>query len=49
LFTGKGNLWLLKKLLTGPYDDDFIIIDKGQTVNTASLGYVYDRNTYQDL
>ena len=29
---GKGNLWFLKKLLLGPYDQDFCIIPKGETV-----------------
>ncbi|MDI3482057.1 MAG: hypothetical protein PWQ97_1712 [Tepidanaerobacteraceae bacterium] len=49
LFTEKGHLWMLEKLLTGPYDEDFIVVDKGQTVNISDLGYVYDEKIYQNL
>lgn len=35
----KGGIWFLKKLLTGPYDDDFCVIPKGGTVNTGHFGY----------
>jgi len=49
LIVEKGGLWLLKKLLTGPYDDDFSIIKKGQKVNITHLGYYYDEQTQQTL
>lgn len=34
----KGGIWLLKKLLTGPYDEDFCVIPKGGTVNPGHFG-----------
>lgn len=34
----KGDTWLLKKLLTGPYDDDFCIIPPGGTVSPGHFG-----------
>lgn len=34
----KGEIWLLKKLLTGPYDADFCVVQKGGTVNMADFG-----------
>lgn len=39
LIVQKGNIWFLNKLLTGPYDDHFSIIKKGQQVNISHFGY----------
>jgi hypothetical protein len=33
IVTGKGDTWFLKKLLQGPYDQDFCLIKKGEIVN----------------
>ncbi|TYP57566.1 DUF1638 domain-containing protein [Thermosediminibacter litoriperuensis] len=50
LVTEKGDLWLLKKMLTGPYDDNFSIINKREKVNIAHLGYNFNEQTnYQTL
>lgn len=38
LVVAKGGIWLLKKLLTGPYDEDFCVIPKGGTVNPGHFG-----------
>lgn len=35
LITESGSIWLLEKLLTGPYDDNFYIIPKGREVKTS--------------
>ncbi|MCR4431068.1 MAG: DUF1638 domain-containing protein [Tepidanaerobacteraceae bacterium] len=48
VFTGKGGIWMLEKLVAGPYDDDFIIIEKGNSVNVTDLGYVYDDKLFQN-
>ena len=37
LVVEKGGIGLLKKLLTGPYDDKFCIIEKGQEVNIDDI------------
>jgi hypothetical protein len=34
----KGSVWLLQKLLTGPYDEDFSVIPRGGTVNSSHFG-----------
>ncbi|ADL07552.1 DUF1638 domain-containing protein [Thermosediminibacter oceani] len=50
LIIEKGDLWLLKKMLTGPYDDNFCIVNRGEKVNIAHLGYNYNAQTnYQTL
>ena len=36
----RGNIWFLKKLLLGPYDEDFCIIEKGESVTLNHFGYV---------
>jgi len=33
LVTTEGSIWFLKQLLTGPYDENFCVIKKGQKVN----------------
>lgn len=33
LIVEKGGIWFLKKLLTGPYDEDFCIMEKNGTVD----------------
>ncbi|GBF32598.1 hypothetical protein DCCM_0794 [Desulfocucumis palustris] len=38
LIMAKGDIWFLKKLLTGPYNDDFCLIPKGGTVNIGHFG-----------
>ncbi|UNC91351.1 DUF1638 domain-containing protein [Candidatus Contubernalis alkaliaceticus] len=42
----KGDIWFLKKLLTGPYDEHFCIISKGESVSihhfTAGAHYRRD-------
>lgn len=47
LFVEKGGIWLIKKLLTGPYDDDFCHIKKGDTVDISHLNFSYDENFHQ--
>ncbi|WP_422448860.1 DUF1638 domain-containing protein [Thermoanaerobacterium sp. DL9XJH110] len=47
LIVEKGGIWLLKKLLTGPYDDDFCFVKKGQEVDISHLGYHYSEQTHQ--
>lgn len=37
--TEKGSTWFLEKLLIGPYDQDFCVIEKGQTVTLNHFGY----------
>ncbi|MCG0276677.1 MAG: DUF1638 domain-containing protein [Thermosediminibacteraceae bacterium] len=44
LFIEKGDLYLLKRMLTGPYDDQFCIINRGEKVNIAHL-----QTNYQTL
>jgi len=39
LIVAQGGIWLLKKLLTGPYDEDFCIIPKGGLVNVSHFGF----------
>ena len=39
LITAKGSIWFLKKLLTGPYDNDFCHIPKGGLVTISDFGY----------
>lgn len=39
LIVRPGGTWLLEKLLTGPYDDDFCIIPKGEEVKIGHFGY----------
>jgi hypothetical protein len=39
LMVTKGDLWFLKKLLIGPYDENFCVIPKGQKVNLNNFGY----------
>jgi len=39
LVVERGGIWFLEKLLTGPYDDNFCIIPKGQEVKICHFGY----------
>lgn len=39
LVVAEGGLWLLEKLLTGPYDENFCVIPRGGTVSTGHFGY----------
>lgn len=39
LIIEKGSLWFLEKLLTGPHDENFCIIPKGQEVKICHFGY----------
>lgn len=39
LVVSEGSLWLLKQLLTGPYDDHFCVIPKGRQVALRDFGY----------
>lgn len=39
LIVRKGGTWLLEKLLTGPYDEDFCIIPQGEEVKISHFGY----------
>jgi len=47
LFVEKGGIWLIKKLLTGPYDNDFCYIKKGDTVKISHFNYPYDEKFHQ--
>jgi hypothetical protein len=38
LIRAQGDVWLLKKLLTGSYDQDFCVIRKGETVSNQDFG-----------
>ncbi|WP_213973725.1 DUF1638 domain-containing protein [Tepidanaerobacter acetatoxydans] len=40
LIVNKGDIWLLKKLVTGPHDDDFCLIPKGEKVKIGHFGYI---------
>ena len=42
LIIERGSVWFLEKLLTGPYDDDFCIIPKGEEVKIHHFGYDTD-------
>ena len=39
LVVSEGSLWYLKQLLTGPYDDHFCVVPKGQKVTLRDFGY----------
>jgi len=39
LVTKETSIWLLKQLLTGPYDENFCTIKKGETVSLGHFGY----------
>jgi hypothetical protein len=43
LETTDGSIWFLKQLLTGPYDENFCVIKKGQKVNLSD--FRSNRNT----
>lgn len=43
LIRAQGDVWLLKKLLTGSYDQDFCFIRKGGTVSNQDFG-IYNRD-----
>ncbi len=49
LIVEKGDIWFLKKLLTGPYDDDFCIVEKDTAVNISDFGYDYLKMPQQTL
>lgn len=35
----QGDIWYLEKLLTGPYDNDFSVIPKGEKIKISHFGY----------
>lgn len=39
LIIEQGDVWYLEKLLTGPYDNDFSIIPKGEKIKISHFGY----------
>jgi len=39
LIIKKGGIWLIKKLLMGPYDDDFCLIPKSEEIKLTDFGY----------
>lgn len=39
LVVSEGSLWYLKQLLTGPHDDQFCVVPKGQKVTLSDFGY----------
>jgi len=41
LIIGDGDIWFLEKLLTGPYDDDFCFIPKGEEVKINHFVHDY--------
>ncbi|WP_027363909.1 DUF1638 domain-containing protein [Desulfotruncus alcoholivorax] len=49
LVVAKGDIWFLKKLLTGPYDQDFCVIPKGESVNISHFGLVQKELSHQVL
>lgn len=42
LVVESGSIWFLKKLLTGPYDENFCIVPKGDKVKLSCFGYSED-------
>jgi hypothetical protein len=49
LIIENGGIWFLKKLLTGPYDDDFCIIQKNDEVRISHFGYDNVENVNQAI
>lgn len=47
LIVAKGAIWLLKKLLTGPYDENFCVIPKGGSVNISHFGFANGKPFHQ--
>lgn len=45
----KGDLWLLKKLLLGPYDQEFCLIPKAGIVTLQHFGYALSGPAHQIL
>lgn len=49
LVPAKGGVWFLRKLLTGPYDQDFCMVEKGGTVEMSAFGYAGGKVSHQLL
>lgn len=49
LIIEKGGIWFLEKLLTGPYDNNFCIIPKGQEVKICHFGYDNNHASNQSI
>ncbi|SFR01085.1 Protein of unknown function [Desulfoscipio geothermicus DSM 3669] len=49
LVMAKGDIWFLKKLLTGPYDEDFCVVPKGGTVSITHLGLAHTVPAHQAI
>lgn len=47
LIIEKGDVWFIKKLLTGPYDDDFCIIPKNSKVKISHFVHDYFEGSQQ--
>jgi hypothetical protein len=39
LFVENGSIWMLEKLISGPYDDDFCLVPKGESVTFECMGF----------
>ncbi|ADG83460.1 hypothetical protein Tfer_1304 [Thermincola ferriacetica] len=45
----EGGIWFLKKLLTGPYDENFCVVKKGETVNIGHFRHQYSEPSHQAI
>lgn len=44
LIIEKGSLWYLKQLFTGPHDENFCVIARGETVKMNHFGFISEKN-----